>query len=82
MKNFSLLHVALMTVFVSSTPVSFAEYVDNTQLTPQNQDLEVSDGNLENPDRTYAVYWGNKHKLKILASDISATAKQNAIWVQ
>ena len=81
MKNFSLLHVALMTVFVSSTPVSFAEYVDSTQLTPQNQDLEVSDGNLENPDRTYAVYWGNKHKLKILASDISATAKRNAIWV-
>ena len=81
MKNFSLLHVALMTVFVSSTPVSFAEYVDSTQLTPQSQDLEVSDGNLENPDRTYAVYWGNQHKLKILASDISATAKRNAIWV-
>ena len=81
MKNFSLLHVALMTVFISSTPVSFAEYVDSTQLKPQAQDKEVSDGNLENPDRYYAVYWGNQHKLKISASDISATAKLNAIWV-
>ena len=79
MLKFSTFQTAILAALLSLSSTTYAKSISSFEI--GNKDATFNEGSLENPDLTYAIYWGNEGKtLTVISEDIIATAKKNAIF--
>ncbi len=77
MQKQSILTAAITAALLSLSQSPYAAYIDGFAI---SGDHKTTEGSFENPNRNYAIYWGNKHHtLSIISENITATAKKYAI---